>query len=367
MDYQFYIDYFTDSPFVIQLALTLIAVLVSSIAVLVVYLKIIRGYLRSKEQETERLKSEYEALLIEYLYCNTEKEEINAQQEAIVLKIKKAIQLKPQRKIVVSILYHLMDQVSGEMSASIRDLYHKTGLIDDALSRLHSKKWYIIAKGIGELSRFEIKEGLNHVLKFVKHPRREVRKQAHLYLVNLYHFEGLSFLKDIKTPISEWDQIQLLEILQKFEDQQICDIKPWLKSSNDTVVQFALKLAVVYNQFEAKDTLMELLSHRAMPIRVQTIEVLTHLYGVEAKELLKANFNELSIAEQVCFFGMLEKLVVPTDEPFIEKHLFHKNFEIQLLALKILKSINIDKFMGLRSELSNQDLPEVYEFVNNAQ
>jgi hypothetical protein len=366
MDNQFFMDYFKACPFVIQMALVLIAVLAFSIVLLAVYLKIIRLLLRKKGQETTRLKGEYEVLLMEYLYCNMENEDGNAQQQSIVLEIKKAIQVKPQRKIIVSILYNLMDQVSGEMSDAIIELYYRTGLIDEALERLKNKNWYIIAKGIGELSRFEIKEAHDHVMKFIKHPRREVRKEAHLYLVNLYHFEGLSFLNEIKTPLSEWDQVQILEILQKFDNQQICDIKPWLKSSNDTVVLFALKLAEIYNQFEVKDILMELLSHQAVNIRIQTIEVLTHLYGVEAKELLKANFNELSLEEQVCFFEMLEKLVVPTDEPFIEKHLFHKNFEIQLLALKILKSINIDKFVGLKSSSTNNEFPEVYEFVNNA-
>jgi hypothetical protein len=365
MDYQIFTDYFDSCPFVIQLALVLIVVLAVSIVVLAIYLKIVRYYLRKKEEETIRLKNIYEALLVEYLYCNTENEKFDDQQQSIILKIKTAIQIKFHRKIVVSILYNLMDQVSGEMSDAIKNLYYKTGLINDALLRLKNKNWYIIAKGIGELSRFEVREAHDHVIKHITHPKREVRKEAHLYLVNLNHFEGLSFLNDVKTPLSEWDHVQILEILQKFDDQQICDIKPWLKSPNDTVVLFALKLAELYNQFEVNDTLMELLSHTSKTIRIQTIEVLTHLYGVEAKDLLKANFNELSIEEQVCFFEMLEKLVVPTDEPFIEKHLFHKNFEIQLLALTILKSINIDKFMGLKNTPTNDELPEMYEFVNN--
>ena len=75
---------------------------------------------------------------------------------------------------------------------------------------------------------------------------------------------------------------------------------------------------------------------------------MSHLYGFEAKEMLKANFNNLSLEEQISFFCLLEKLAMPGDEPFIEKHLFHRNFEVRLLALKILKSINIDRFMRLR-------------------
>jgi len=165
------------------------------------------------------------------------------------------------------------------------------------------------------------------------------------------------FLDEIKTPLSEWDQINLIEILQKFDDQQICDITPWLKSANDTVVLFALKLARIYNQFEVMDTLIDLLSHKSKIIRICVIEVLTDLYGIEAKDRLKANFNDLSIEEQISFFGMLEKLVIPSDEPFVEAHLFHKDFEIQLLALKILKSINIDKYQIISALPSHKKSP----------
>jgi Leucine-rich repeat (LRR) protein len=61
-----------------------------------------------------------------------------------------------------------------------------------------------------------------------------------LYLVNLFHFKGLDFLNRNKTPISEWDQIQLLEVLQLYKTQ-ISDISSWLKSSNESVVFFSLK------------------------------------------------------------------------------------------------------------------------------
>jgi len=376
--YQYLIDYFSELPILIKLIGGLIVISVILIVGLTIYLKGIRRYQRNKKEEILKFKSEYEVLLIEYLYAEdheaikeeqnsfcewvnklelqpaiseekTEEKAITPVQQAIISKLEKEVLIKSKRKIIISILYKLMDEVSGEMSVAIKELYCKTGLVNYALSRVEDKDWSIKAKSIGELSRFEIKEAHYEIVKSIAHPRKEVRKEAHLYLVNLFRFDGLYFLNELKTPLSEWDQIQILEILQKFEDQQICDIKPWLKSTNDTVVLFALKLAQIYNQYEINDTLIDLLSHNNKTVRIYAIEVLTHLYGLEAKDMLKANFNELSLEEQLGFFTMLEKLVIPSDEPFIEKHLFHKDFEIQLLALKILKSINIDKYIGLNN------------------
>ncbi|WP_242203843.1 HEAT repeat domain-containing protein [Aestuariivivens insulae] len=323
-----------------------------------------RFHLRKKDKDNAQFKNEYEAYLIEYLYSGDTTGKINELQDSIIQKLKASVSIKSKRKIIISVLYNLMNEVSGEMSVSIKQLYYNTGLINYALKRLESKRWHIIAKGIGELTRFKIDEAHHKVSKFVNHPRSEVRKETQLYLVSLFRFEGLSFLNNLTTPLSEWAQIQLLETLQKFDDQQICDIRPWLKSTNDSVVLFALKLAQIYNQFEVQDTLMELLAHPKKQIRISAIQVLTHLYGVEAKELLKANFNDLSLEEQICFFGMLEKLVMPSDEPFVEKYLFHKNFEIQLLALKILKSINIDKYMGLSETTTTEKDSSMIKLVN---
>lgn len=363
--YQYLIDYFNEAPFLIKLAWGTSCVLSLAIIILVIYLKLIRSVLRKKDLESAKFKEAYEATLIEYLYSGSENEAINDLQKSIIEKLKISVHIKSKRKIIISILYNLMNEVSGEMSDSIKTLYFKTGLYDYALTRLENKNWYIIAKGIGELTRFKIEEAHDLVEPFIKHPRHEVRKETQLYMVNMFRFNGLSFLDELKAPLSEWAQVQLLETLQKFDDQQICDIKPWLKSANKTVILFALKLAEIYNQFEVKDTLIELLSHPIKKIRVRSIEVLTNLYGIEAKEMLKANFNELSLEEQISFFGLLEKLVVPSDEPFIEKHLFHKNFEIQLLALKILKSINIDKFLGLSKSPKSRGSKKILKFVNN--
>jgi hypothetical protein len=347
IDYLYLYNTFNEQPFLIKLAWFASGILSFSIIALSLYLKIIRHTLRKKREENFKFKEEYESQLVEYLYSGNDSGKLTNTQNSIIKRLKHSVENDSKRKIIVTILYDLMNEVSGEMSDSIKTFYYETGLINYAYSRLESKKWNVIAKGVGELRRFRIEEASHKIAKFIDHPKAEVQRETQLYMVHLFLFEGLSFLDELTTTLSEWIQIQLLEILQKFENQEICNIRPWLKSKNDSVILFALKLAQIYNQFEVKETLMELLSHPNQDVRVNSINVLSHLYGIEAKDILKTNFNNLSLEEQISFFGLLEKLVVPDDEPFVEAHLFHKNFEIQLLALKILKEINIDKYMGL--------------------
>jgi hypothetical protein len=362
--YQHILDYVNEQPLLLKVVWMVSIIIIIAIVFLSIYLKIIRSYLRNRSSEKAKFRQKYEDILVRYLYSSFDNQNTTTEQEVLAEILQNSIKNSTKRHIIISILYDLMNEVSGEMSISIKKLYFKTGLINFPMAKLKDKNWYVIAKGIGELTRFNIVEVESIITQFINHPSTEVRNATQLYNVNLFRFKGLSFLNDLQAPLSEWVQIQLLETLQKFDDQQICDVQPWLKSTNDSVVSFALKLTKIYNQFEAKDTLIQLLSHKSKDIRVTTIEVLTHIYGIEAKEMLKANFNELSLAEQISFFELLEKLVVPSDEPFVEKHLFHKNFEIQLLALKILKSINLDKYMGISTSKNTKTNSEILEYVN---
>lgn len=364
--FQNFTDYFEQFPLVIKLVWASSGVLIFSIMILVGYLKFIRNRLRNKEKIVSKYRKKYESLLVEYLYADVGEEAVSIEQQAIIKQLKINITDKFKRKIIVSILYKLMYEISGEMADSIKILYFRTGLIDFASTKLKSKNWYVIAKGIGELARFHIKEVHDEVIKHVNHPRNEVRKEVQLYLVNQFRFKGLVFLNDLNTPLSEWDQVQLLEVLQKFDDQEICDIRPWLKSANDYVVIFALKLAKTYNQFEVKDVLIDLLSHKSQSIRVQVIPVLSHLHVIEAKKVLKTNFNERSLEEQISFFKMLEDMSDIEDESFLLEHAFHKNFEIKFSAFKIMKFLNMEKLESLVLKSGDLDFNRMLKFVKNS-
>lgn len=363
--YQYVIDYFENSPPIIQLVWIVSGIFFVIIIFLIIYLKYLRYYLRKNEKIGAQYKKEYESQLISYLYAGNEEEEISVEQQEIINKLKSCITDKFKRRIVVSTLVRLRNEISGEMAEAIQKLYFQTGLINYALPRLKSKKWYIVAKGIKELKQFQVKEVYNEIVIHVNHPKREVRNESQLYLVTLFHFEGLKFLDVLQTPLSEWDQIQLLEVLQKFDDQEIPDIKPWLKSTNDSVAIFALKLAKIYNQFEAKEALIELLNHKNKKIRVDVIQVLSDLQAVEAKSILKNNFKKLSIEEQIAFFKLLENIYESTDESFLLAHVAHKNFEIKLAALKILKILDIEKFVSLKEESTEPEYMKIYQFVEN--
>ena len=333
-----------DSSPIILLSWWLSGLFLPIILFTIFYVKTLRNQLRVKGDIEAKYQEDYEVCLVTYLYAGNEEETFSSEQLLIISELKESVADPFKRKIIISTLLKLRNEISGEMAESIDKLYVKLGLLRYSLAKLRNKKWDVIANGIRELTQFKIKAVHQIVMNNINHPTKEVRKEMQLYLVYLYAFKGLDFLNVLETPLSEWDQIQLLEILQLKNDSEIVDITPWLKSSNDSVVNFTLKLAKVYNQFEAKEELIKLLNHGSEDVRINTISALSHLNVLEAKNILKDSFNERSLEEQIAFLKMMENVHEHDDKVFLQEQMQHENFEIKSIAMEILKNINFEEY-----------------------
>lgn len=363
--YQYFIEYFEQFPLVIQLLWVISGFFMITVLVLISYLKMLRSYLRKEEEKTTKYEKEYELSLLTYLFLGNEVDEVSPEQQLIIDQLKTCSIDKLKRKILVSLLVKLKKDISGEMSESIKRLYSQTGLIGYGIAQLKSNQWHVVVKGIRELSQFHSIEVYNEIFNIRNHSNREIRKEVQLYLVSLFNFKGLVFLDDLKTPLSEWDQIQLLDELHRGETQEIPNITPWLRSENKSVVFFALKLAKTYNQFDVKNTLIDLLLHKNKEVRIQVILTLGHLNIVASKEILKRNFNQSSQEEQVVFFEIFENLYDNNDESFLLEHIRHKNFDIKLKALSMLKKFSIDTFKNIEVLPTDIAYAKIFKFVEN--
>ncbi|AMC11555.1 hypothetical protein Lupro_09880 [Lutibacter profundi] len=356
-------NYFQQLPFLLQLVWIVSSFLSFLVVIFVIYLKILRNSLRKKEVLKEEYKKKYETLLLSFLFNEPDGDNASYQEDEFINIINTEINVDFNRKIIIETLLKLKNEISGEIEKNIQHIYLQSNLKEFAYQQLKSKNWYEIAKGIKELTQFKVKAAYSEIKKLMNHPKKEVQKEVQLYLVSLFHFGGLKFLSSLESYLSEWDQIELLEELKHLENQEIPEITDWLISKNDSVVMFALKLAKMYNKYENVDTLMQLMNHENQKIRLQVILVLTHLQVTDVKPILKTNFKSYSEEEQIAIFKMLENIFEPSDEKFITENIYNNNFEIQLAALKMLKSINKNTFSQLFTSKTAFKNTKVLNFV----
>lgn len=351
-------------PLIENIIWTLVVLLSFVIIILILYLKILRNNIRVKKSRNIKYTNIAEKLLVEFLYSEEEATALSKSQIRIIRHFKKGLSSKYKRKIIIKTFIKLTNEISGNMIVLMHKLYDEIGLLKFAYKKLRSKKWHIIALGIRDIRQFKVKKAHTHITKFNNHPREEVRREAHLYFIELFGYEGLNFLDDLELPLSEWDQIQLLRKIEKIDNNEILDITKWLKSENDYVVIFMLTIVKLYNRLETKDILLEKLTDENLDVRLKATEVLTHFEVVEAKEILKNKFDTLTLKEKLAFFDLLEKTATENDSVFVIDHISSSNFEIKHKSLRILKAINKNIYDKLEKTAADDSYNKIIHFLD---
>jgi len=100
--YQYILNYFENSPTIIQVVWAMSGIFVVTVAVLIIFLKFLRSRLRKNEKTVAEYQKEYESDLITYLYAGNEEAEISAEQQIIIDKLKISSVDAFKRRIIVS-------------------------------------------------------------------------------------------------------------------------------------------------------------------------------------------------------------------------------------------------------------------------
>ncbi len=208
-------------PLIESIVWAIVIILVVIIMILIVYLKILRNNIRLTFTKKKNYTKVVEENLIQFLYSEQESVLLSDEQKKIIKKFKRGASNRRKRKIISDTFFVLSQEISGNMILTMLKLYEEIGLLKYTQKKLKSKRWNIIAIGIRDSRRFKIEKLKDVIVKFINHPREEVRREAHLYFLELFGYDGLGFLDDLKVPISEWDQIQLLGEIQKIENHLI--------------------------------------------------------------------------------------------------------------------------------------------------
>ena len=228
---------------------------------------------------------------------------------------------------------------SGLVSETVVAMYLKLGLKKYSLQKIAEKrKWFIKARGIQELYMMDQKDALLTIYRNTNSKNDFVRMEAQTAVIHLTGFPGLRFLDVISYPLTEWQQLKLLEQLRLHpEKEDISEKLPqWLQSKNETVVVFALKLADDYQLFSVRHQVVDCLVHSSKAVRSQALKTLIRLEDASTPLILLGYFNKEPLANQFFILDALRDIATDREAAFIEKILDHENDTIKLKAAIVL-------------------------------
>lgn len=331
-----FVSYFYKLPELIQIIWIIIIVEFFLIITSFIFLSYIRLNFARNKKRHKLLNDKYQELLINFIYLTDE--EIK-EKKALQNQLQKAVKNKFEREVIQKLILKLHADLSGELATFLEELYSNLNLVYYSLKKMKSNVWYIKIKGIREVTQMKVKGVYGETLKLINHDNILLRNEAQLTMVKLYQFKGLAFLDKLEFPITEWQQLQLIEEIQSIRNEEIPDLTQWLKSENEYVVIFALKLVKLFNQIQTQDLLLKLIMHPSKLVRKNAIAVLEYFKIDESKTLLKQIFSKSDIDTQRNIIQALANLSNEEDVPFFESQLNNADVEISYLACKAIQEL----------------------------
>lgn len=340
---------FNKPGFLITALILVILFSLTSMVIALVMVLINRNKMMRIEKRKQYLREEYQTTLVNYLFSG----EIN---QELISKLRKICVNKFNRSILIDQVIDLSITLTGEEKDKLKNLYLLLGLEKDSYAKAMSRKWHIKAKGFRELAFMNIPLANDQIKKCLNSRNDVLRQEAQFAVIRLYPENSFDFLNHLQKKYTLWEQLNVYETIT-FHQLKLPDFEKLLKSDNNSVVMFALRMIKVFQLRNTYHSLVELLSHKNAGIRNLTIQVLGALKFNESLMHLKRIYKNETYEN--CL-EIVKAIASINDENMLNflKLVLDKEDDVQL---QIEAAIAINKLGNKGSEALNKLMTSDYK------
>lgn len=241
------------------------------------------------------------------------------------------------RNLFITALVSSNHSFSGNAQHEVYELFQAFRLEDDAWKKVKKKAPYMISGGILELTSMRVEDIIPMLLQLVNHPDKQVYQEAQYALVNFKGFHGLFFLDNLKTTLSDWQQIRLLKSMKDLAEDYESKIEQWLRSTNPSVVIFVLRMISQFQLLSCTSYVVALLDNSSMSVRKQAIITLQSLENKETISFLIDKFKLQPVEVQIQILKVFKLSKHSDTVIFLQEQLFENvDARIKILAAEVL-------------------------------
>ena len=257
----------------------------------------------------------------------------------IPLAVNMLLNKKSFRCFIAAEIIKIKRSLSGDAGANLVRLYKALNLDKDVLRKLSNPKWHVKAQAVKEMAAMEQKQYTKNIFRLTNNPHDLLRIETQCALVDLYGFAGLRFLNVTLRPLSEWQQLLLLQKLPVILSEDHSSVIKWLASRESTITIFALRLISHFKCYQLHSTVVALLDHDAPEVRCEAVKCLQQIFMEETSQEL---LNHCRTGHKE--FELLLIASLKGDKPDIEgaylvTQLNHSDDDIKFAAAKALSFI----------------------------
>ena len=279
----------------------------------------------------------------------------------------KLLRKRAFRQLFIDEIIQTKKSFTGTASFNLKKLYTIFKLGKDSGKKLKSRKWQIKSKGIQELALMEETTYVKKFFRLSNNKNEMVRNEAQCGLVSLYGFLGLRFLNVTTRPVSEWQQIQLLNKLNGITPANFSPMQKWLLSPNESVVEFSIKLAAFYNNYAAYASVIKCLQQPQTTIKLAVLEYLKKMAEEDACNDIIAAYMPADKTCKLAILATLKEIGNEKQIPFLLLQLHHEDDDIKAAAAKSISLLHPGGSAFLQTQLYADQHPwkTIYLQINN--
>lgn len=250
------------------------------------------------------------------------------------------------RVLFLEILVDSGRKFSGAAKKAIDGLFFDFKLEDEAWRRLRQRKAYLVAGGIQELAEMNIEAAIPEIKAKLKDDRALVYQEAQYAMVTFLGYEGLEFLTHFDKPLSDWQQLRLLSSIHHIPELSDVQVYTWLKSTNDSVVIFTLRLIRKFRLMAFYPAIYALLDHVATSVRVQAIRTMQAIENSATIGQFITCFDQQPIEVKLEILKSMKVARSKESEDFLKKQLLdHPETSIKISAAEVLVVLGEEQYL----------------------
>lgn len=307
------------------------AILVSAVITVLTFFIVLIGksIFNYRSRKKHKILKDCEALLSLILF--EEKNPVVAERRQKLEKL--LLSSRFSRNVLLDEVIHLHRNLLGEAGDTLREYYFESGLKDVSMRKLKSRKWYVVCRGCQELSEMQVRAATVQLKVLTAHRFAAVREQAQLAYIELTGFKGIDFVFTYDKELTEWQQINLIRILEKHATE-LPDLPSLQNNRNESVIAFILRLITHFQIHDADQLLLQAIRLPSDEIRMLCIQAAVILQRTDLKARILLLFPYASELLREKILLSLAHIGNKTDLQFLKEQLQGNNTLLRFAAMK---------------------------------
>lgn len=329
------INYFGKSFALVNALIITIFISIMTMIILLAVILLNRTRMEKEEDLKQYLAETYQGMIIDYLFTGSSPD-----------KFRSIASDTYRRQSLIDQMIDVSVNLKGDAEEKLCSLYLYLGLDRDSIKRANDYRWHKKIKGFRELAFMNIKDANDAIYKALNSKNEILRMEAQIALVRLTDEDPFSFLMQLERPFSLWEQITLHELIIQ-HDLPVPEFSKFLKSSNPTVVMFALRMIREFKQRDAEDDVRETLDHYSPEVRKLAVEIAGDLEMRSTLEVMKRMYKSQDYNTCLEIIKAMAKMPDPSLMGFL-KLVLDKEDDVQL-QIEATKAIENNGEEGVKT------------------